>query len=210
MTNGDSALPRHSRHPTEFSVVYLTGAPASGKSSLCRELVNAFRSVTIFEYGAELTSYLNEQCQKESKISQSDLRRQSSGIASKEDIEKVDERLLTMVNTERRKAHVIVDSHAVTKEHYGFRVTGFELEKVRLLRPSHIVCLYTAPNVIQDRISRVSGGRPLISRMEAEIHAQLQGSVAIGYGLATGAPVYFFDSSGDNLKIVDWFRTVLS
>lgn len=193
-----------------FAVVYVTGAPASGKSSLCRELVGIFEAIAVFEYGAQLTSYLNEKYEKESKFVQDDLREMSSRVAKKEDIERVDELLLRMVELERQKSNVIIDSHAVTKEHYGFRVTGFDVEKIRLLGPSHIVCLYASPEVIQARINQESGGRPTVSKLEAEMHAQLQSSVAIGYGLATGAPVYFFDSSGDKGKILDWFRSVIS
>lgn len=206
MSGGD-LLPQESTK--NFPVIYLTGAPATGKSSLCRELVGAIEAIEVFEYGAELTAYLNEKHGKTSDISQDELRTMSAKVANKEDIEVVDDRLLSMVKEKRRDRVVLVDSHAVTKESYGFRVTGFDIERIRVLEPTHIVCLYTWPEVIRARLSQNSGGRPTVSDEEAEMHAHLQSSVAIGYGLATGAPVYFFDSSVDRHKLVNLIRSLV-
>lgn len=42
-----------------FHVLYLTGAPATGKSSLCKALISKISSLSIIEYGSELTKYVN-------------------------------------------------------------------------------------------------------------------------------------------------------
>ena len=206
MSSADLSTQESTRN---FPVIYLTGAPATGKSSLCQELADAVEAIEVFEYGAELTAYLNEKHRKGSDFSQDELRRMSAKVANKEDIEVVDDRLLSMVKEKRRDHVVLIDSHAVTKESYGFRVTGFDIERIRLLEPTHIVCLYAWPGVVRARISQDSGGRPHVSGEEAEMHAHLQSSVAIGYGLATGAPVYFFDSSVERHELVNLVRSLV-
>ena len=36
-----------------FKVIYLTGAPAAGKSTVCRKLLSMRKDLRIFEYGKE-------------------------------------------------------------------------------------------------------------------------------------------------------------
>lgn len=96
-------------------VVYLTGAPAAGKSSMTRRLRELVPSLSIFEYGAELTKYVNE-LRGSKAIDQARLREQSSQIVTPADVAAVDELLIKYVRENRSTRHVIIDSHAVTKE----------------------------------------------------------------------------------------------
>ena len=98
---------------------------------------------------------------------------------------------------------MIIDSHPVTKETYGFRVTAFAQEKVQRLRPDEIWVLYTAPCVMRERIRRTPGGRPMITEEEARMHTSTQVSVAVSYGIMTGSPVYLFDTDQDQALIVN-------
>jgi hypothetical protein len=75
---------------------------------------------------------------------------------------------------ERKDRHFVIDSHPVTKEDYGFRVTGFLQDKVTRLAPDCVICLYATPNVITQRISADPQGRPLPTQYELEIHNQTQ------------------------------------
>jgi adenylate kinase len=176
-----------------YKVIYLTGAPASGKSSLTRRLTKLVDPLAIFEYGTRLTEYVNRN--RGDSLDQSKLREKSSSLVSPADVEAVDAELIDFVARERVRSHVIIDSHAVTKESFGYRVTAYSLDRFALLEPTQIWTLYTSPEIAIDRISNDAQGRPAISIEEARLHTHLQSTVAIAYGMKLGVPVYFFDAS---------------
>ncbi|MBL8124179.1 MAG: AAA family ATPase [Blastocatellia bacterium] len=176
----------------QFHVIYLTGAPASGKSTLVELLEGNFQPMKTFVYSRVLADYLREKSVRQ--YSQDHLREKSAQLITPDDIEIVDTRLLDFVTENAKKAHIVIDSHAVTKETYGFRVTPFSLEQLRKLSPTLIFVLYTAPSVILNRIKNNSQGRPTVSEFEAGFHSELQATVALIYGIQIGIPVYFLDS----------------
>ncbi len=183
-----------------MKVIYLTGAPAAGKSSTLRMLQEAEPSIFRYEYGAELTKFIQERGTV--VANQDELRARSAQVVRPEDIDALDNILLDQVDNLRGKRPVIIDSHPVTKETYGFRVTAFAQEKVQRLRPDEIWVLYTAPSVMRERIRRVPGGRPMVTEEEARMHTSTQVSVAVSYGIMTGSPVYLFDTDQDQALIV--------
>ena len=178
---------------SKFRVVYLTGAPASGKSSVTKALAGLVAPLEVFEYGERLTQYLADRGDR--SLTQQRLRRHSAALARPDDIRVVDRLLLTFVAKKRSRSHVVIDTHAVTKEQYGFRVTPYSLRQFSSLSPDAICVLYTSPDVSVERIGRTPGGRPQITEWEAGFHSGLQASVAVTYGMSLGVPVYFVDST---------------
>ncbi|NEO17683.1 MAG: AAA family ATPase [Moorea sp. SIO3E8] len=178
----------------------MTGAPASGKSSTLRKLEEAKPSIFRFEYGAELTKFVQER--NASILDQEELRARSADIIRPEDVDGLDEKLLDQVDELRGKRPIVIDSHPVTKEIYGFRITAFSQSKIKRLQPDEIWVLFAAPDVIRERIKRAPDGRPMISEEEARTHTLTQASVAATYGVLVGAPVYFFDTDRDQEKLV--------
>lgn len=176
-------------------VVYLTGAPAAGKSTLTRKLSALHGGLKTFEFGQRLTDYINRS--RRAVIEQAGLREQSSAIASPEDIRAVDAELIAYVAEHRDQTPVIIDSHPVTKEAYGYRVTAYSLREFERLRPTQIWMLFTDPGVALARIAASPEGRPSITLEEARLHTQLQAGVATTYGMQLGVPVYFFDADRD-------------
>ena len=183
-----------------MKVIYLTGAPAAGKSSTLRKLQEVEPSIFRFEYGAELTKFI--QGRGTVVANQDELRARSAQVVRPEDIDALDSILLDQVDRLRGKRPVIIDSHPVTKETYGFRVTAFAQDKVKRLRPDEIWVLYTAPSVMRERIRRTPGGRPMVTEEEARMHTSTQVSVAVSYGIMTGSPVYLFATDQDQALIV--------
>lgn len=177
-----------------FEVVYLTGAPASGKSSASRLLRQKVAQLEVFEYGARLTAYLADR--RDGNLVQEDLRRQSSGVITLKDVQAVDRQLLDFIAEGRHRSHLLIDSHAVTKEGYGFRVTPYSIEDFRRLAPTQIWVLYASPKATQDRIGKAPEGRPHVTLEEAAMHTSLQASVAATYGIALGLAVHLFDTTG--------------
>ena len=181
-------------------VIYLTGAPAAGKSSTMARLLERVPDLAVWEYGARLTEYL--QARSAEVGSQDDLRQHSAALVTPNDVAEVDLALLEFVNENRGRRHVIIDSHPVTKEKYGFRITPFSLEQFGELKPNELWVLYADPVETRRRIAADGGGRPLISEADAEMHTNLQASVAATYGMSVGCPIFLFDTSGPRDELV--------
>ncbi|NEJ17640.1 MULTISPECIES: ATP-binding protein [Rhizobium] len=183
-----------------FKTIYLTGAPAAGKSSTALLLMEAVTPLVVWEYGARLTEFVRDRGAVLSD--QRDLRRKSANIVLPEDVTAVDELLLQFIETHRASSHVLIDSHPVTKEDYGYRITAFSLEQVGRLNPDEIWVLYTSPEVTIQRIGDNASGRPMVDIEQARFHTTLQASLAATYGAITGKPVYLFDTNIEQTALV--------
>lgn len=172
-------------------VVYLTGAPAAGKSSVAKALAEHVSPLQVFDYGAQLLAAVRSG----RDIDYDELRRESANLVTPHDVRATDERLIEWTRSERASSHLLIDTHAVTREAFGFRVTAFSTEQVVALAPTMIVCLYVDPKVAAQRINENAEGRLAVDELQAGFHAGLQGSVAVAYGIAVGKPVYFLDAT---------------
>lgn len=181
-------------------VIYLTGAPVSGKSSTTSLLAERVGDLLVWEYGARLTAH----CAARSLevTGQHDLRARSGGLITLADVEEVDRDLMAFVAENRPNRHVLIDSHAVTKECHGYRITPFSLDQFSQLRPDEIWVLYADPEETRRRIREDAGGRPLVTEEEARMHTMLQASVAATYGMSIRCPVYMFDTAGPRERLV--------
>lgn len=175
-------------------VIYVTGAPATGKSTLCRALAAPSSGINAFCYSERLRDHVRRQTGAD--LDESDIRRQSAQIITVRHVEEVDDLLLKEVTHARSTgAHLLIDSHPVTKEFYGFRVTPFTVDDLRALAIDVLICLYTTPNVLTQRISENAQGRPLPTEFELSVHVQLQAAVVAQYAVLTGQPCHLVDSN---------------
>ena len=182
-------------------IIYLTGAPAVGKSSTTRLLSSRIPNLDVWEYGVHLTTYVRKR--HVGMVHQDDLRRLSAKVITPEDVAAVDDLLLAFVAERRGSRNVVIDSHAVTKESYGFRITPFSLKQFATLAPDEIWLLYTSPEVAIQRIAADAAGRPRIDVEHARMHTALQASVATTYGMALGIAVHVFDAGGSQEALVN-------
>lgn len=178
-------------------VIYITGPPATGKTTLVNQIGAAFPSVRIFQYSELLRQHIVAKDQK--SLSHKRLRQSSAGVVTPADICAVDKYLLEKVTLSRRTQHVLIDSHPVTKEHFGFRVTPFSYDLLRKLKFTRICMLYADSKTVIQRIKKHPEGRLKITPSDADFHNYTQAALAINYGITLGIPVYFYDSS-ENVK----------
>lgn len=183
-----------------YHVGYLTGAPASGKTTLAHALLDAVRPLELFEYGARLTESLTS---RHRNLLQEDVRARSASIVTTEDVRAVDLELQDFVDSNRRSSHIVIDSHAVTKEAFGFRLVPFSQAKLAALAPTLIIVLVADGTTTLSRIAANSGGRPMVTEWEAAFHTTLQASVASAYSSALGIPAYFLDGTQPLAKLVE-------
>lgn len=181
-------------------VIYLTGAPAAGKSSTTRQLSEQISDLMVWEYGARLTEYCANKLVR--AVKQDELRAQSAAIVTPEDVENVDIALLAFVRDHRTTQNIIIDTHAVTKEDFGYRITPFSLEQFAELAPDEIWVFYASPDDTRERIEKDAGGRPPVSEEDARMHTMLQASVAATYSMSLGRPAYLFDTSAPREQLV--------
>jgi len=182
-------------------VIYLTGAPASGKSTLCAGLQKRAANLLVLSYSALLREHVRRRDGK--AIGAAEIREKSSHVITRDDVVAVDAKLIEEVNVRRGTHDILVDSHPVTKESYGFRVTPFKVEQLKVLSPDAIVCLYASPDVLRERISKAPDGRPLPSLFEIELHIQMQATVATQYSVEVGRSCYLIDSGVSPGALVD-------
>ena len=174
-------------------VVYLTGAPATGKSTLCRNLAANFPDLAVFSYSERLRDHVARRIA--SQLSEEQIRQQSGRLVTAQDVQEVDLSLLELLHRERGVRSILIDSHAVTKEVYGFRVTPFSDERVLQLDPDFVICLYADSEVIVERIRSHPMGRPAVTNFEADMHTLMQSTLALHYATRLGRPLYLLDSS---------------
>jgi adenylate kinase len=187
-------------------LIYLTGAPATGKSTLTENLRKRLPEANVFTYSKQLLTLVEGRSGLTS--TQDDLRRQSSNIITREDIEKLDKQLLSLADSCRGHQNLVIDSHPVTIEEYGFRVTPFTKDQIKKLAPDVIVCLYAKAVIIAGRISKNAEGRPLPAPSEIDMHTQLQCQVASIYAIETGASLHFLDADHPPEALLDNFMHV--
>jgi adenylate kinase len=200
-----SALSRWGKMP---KVVYVTGAPAAGKSSTPRLLTEQVPGILHWEYGARLTELL--QARSSEIKTQGDVRARSAGVVTPADIAHLDDRLLAFVDENRGRRPVLIDSHPVTKEEYGYRVTAFSLAQIQRLAPDEIWVFMANPEETRRRIESDAGGRPQVSLENARFHTTLQASIAAAYGVLSNATVYVFDTTNSREQLIERLRKRLS
>src|SRR5580698_7304074 len=103
-------------------VTLLTGAPGTGKSTLRRSLEPCINGLQHFDYGELLLRCVERQG---ATLSYSELREQSSSVISPADVLATDEWVIAEIKRLRIVSDVIIDSHALTREEYGFRAIPF-------------------------------------------------------------------------------------
>jgi len=181
-------------------VIYLTGAPAAGKSSTTRLMREELPDLLVWEYGAKLTEHCGARLTE--LAGQHELRAQSAALITPDDVAAVDQELLDFVDEHRGRQHVVIDSHPVTKEEWGYRITPFSFQQFARLLPDEIWLLYASPEETRRRIQEDAGGRPLVTEEEARMHTMLQASVAATYGMSIRCPVYMFDTGVARQELV--------
>jgi adenylate kinase len=183
------------------TVVYLTGAPATGKSTLCRALSETVNGLQVFCYSEKLRDHVN--ARRERQIDEVEIRERSAAVVTREDVEHVDTQLINWVATERRVRDVVIDSHPVTAEVYGFRITAFSQQQLAALAPDVIICLYADPAILQHRIAQDAQGRRSLTHTDISLHVTLQASVAAQYAVLLGKACHLVNSDTPRADLVE-------
>ncbi len=176
-----------------YKVILLTGVPASGKSTLARALASAVSPVQTVSFGELI---LRLKTEAGATLDYPALRTKPSTEAPPALVEQARERLLAEVRQLRVQSNVIIDSHAVAKDEYGFRVTPDSSDYLRALQLDAIVILHPKPEDVVARIAEEPAGRREVDVDNVIRHSALQDAVSIAYAVSLGCPVFTLDAHG--------------
>jgi adenylate kinase len=175
------------------NVVMLTGAAGTGKSALAKEAGARIRPLHRVDFGQTL---LNRKiAQGCAGLTYERLRAESASLISPEDVKAADAELIQSLPGLREEAHVLIDSHAVTRERYGFRITHYSLEDLRRMALDAVIFPYCDPAVLVRRHKNDPQGRPPITEVEAQHHMSLQEAVAVNYAIVCGCRCFLLDTT---------------
>lgn len=181
------------------AVVYLTGVPGSGKTTIARALAAAsdVEHLSYSEYLADRLATTRE-----------NLRDQSGKIVTAEVVAAIDEELCDLIANGESEI-IIIDSHAVTYEPYGLRVIPFKPDVLDRLRLDVVICLTADPEVIVDRVNAAREGRGEAHARSVASAQRLQEAVAVSYALTLGVPLYFIDANSPVGTVVSQVSAIL-
>lgn len=184
-------------------IIYLTGAPAAGKSTLASTLALNHADVEVFEYGARMSDWLSRSASVRGPVDQEELRGGTSPYVRLEDIRGVNALMRAWIDERSQHAHLLIDSHQVTFEEFGLFYVPFQDDELWSLPIDEVWVMDVEPHLAIERIERNPKGRPLPSEHLARLHSSSQLAVATAYGAMKGVPVVMFDGSRDEDWIAD-------
>jgi adenylate kinase len=173
-------------------VVLLTGAPGTGKSTLRRSLEPHIEGLQHFDYGELLLRYKELQG---TLISYSELREQSSSVISSTDVMNTDKWVVAEIDRLRVTSDVIIDSHALTREEYGFRAIPYSASQLEAIKFDAVLALRCDPEVLIARVAADRGGRRELSVELAREIQTLQEALCLHYAVACGCTAFIIDTT---------------
>lgn len=188
-------------------VIMLTGAAGTGKSTLARECSARIRPLHKVDFG----QLLLERIQKtRPDVTYDQLRSQSSVIITEQDVRETDAALIRSFPALRTQTHILMDSHAVNREQYGYRVTHYSFDNLRRIAFDAVIITYCDPDIWIERRAKDPQGRPNLSRFEVQHFMALQEAVGVQYAITCGCPCYLLDTGMRTpLELVEEVRTFL-
>lgn len=173
-------------------VLLLTGVPAVGKTTLARKVASAISPVRCITFG-EMIFEIKQRTRPNSTYEE--MRRSPTKEADVSLIEIATTALIERISQLRSSVNIIIDSHAVVKDDYGFRVTPDSYTTLQKLSLDAILVLHAKHEDIANRINQNSQGRRLATLDEIATHEALQDSVSVAYSVSTGCPVFIIMAS---------------
>ena len=180
-------------------VIYLTGVPASGNTTLCERLTQSAEDIIHFRFGRELTAFLEE----EHSVTQEELRSGTDHVSTPHIVRQVDERAIAVAEEHRDTKNIVIDTHALTSEAFGFRLTPMSIEQISRLAPDIVVCVTASPAVVGKRILAASLGRPNLNEDQLRQQANLQQSLVVAYSVICGVPAYFIENNDEDQLVAN-------
>lgn len=183
-------------------VIYLTGIPGTGKTTVGRELESASDGrIVHFPYSERLAL--------KARATHDELRAKSATLITREMVHDTDQELVELVSGRDPQVSVVLDSHAVTYETYGLRVIPFTPQRLVELGLTAVVCLTASPELIVSRVATEPAGRPLQPLAKVGQALTTQTAVAVNYSVQLGVPLHVVDTDRPQQEVIDVVRAIV-
>jgi adenylate kinase len=171
-------------------VVLLTGVPGVGKTTLVQfahERVEPLHVITFGEMIFEVRK------REEPELTYQHIRAAPTKHAAADIIARATDLLIERTRELRRVSNVVIDSHAVARDDYGFRITPDSHAVLQHLALDAVIVLHAEPETVLSRIHAAADGRRAVTSRQLAVHEALQDAVAVAYAVASGCPAYVLE-----------------
>ena len=175
-------------------VCLVTGTPGVGKTTLCsalaRELPTRYQHIS---FGGLILKCLNEDG---FGGTEADLRRRVSQLVTAQVISRATDLLVQETNADgNENLWLLLDSHAVSQDRFGFIATPDGPSYFQRLRYSAIINLFADPTEVLKRSNPDETGRQARTADDVATHANLQNAVTVLYSAFSACPAFFVDAN---------------
>lgn len=174
-------------------VILLTGIPGIGKSTISRLMVNKLKNITSIGFGDLIYEVLHNEGKKPSR---NRIKTTPDKFVTINTIKTAAEILLKKIAEIRLCKNVLIESHAVVRDSYGFWIIP-EINDFKKAQLDAIIVIHATFEIFEKRMKESTDGRYLISGETFSKYQSLQDSVAINFSLLSDCPLYIVETDND-------------
>src|SRR5579884_2111149 len=148
-------------------VLLLTGVPAVGKTTLAKKVEEAISPIHTISFGEMILEVRRHDAPGSTY---EELRRNPTREANIDLIGRATAFLIERISQLRSSTNVLIDSHAVAKDEYGFRITPDSQSTLQQFNWDAIVILHAKHEDVAARINLRATGRRQVTPDEVATH----------------------------------------
>lgn len=192
-------------------ICYVTGVPGVGKTTLCKTIISRHPAKYCHvNFGQLIASSLTTLLDQ--GVAERELRSDPTRFVTQEVLQAASSNLFSELAKDAYAGFewLMLDSHAVSQDWFGFVATPDGPPYFSKLRYSAIIHLYAAPEVILARSNLENSGRQAANAEDVSRHESLLQSVTVAYSMMSGCPAYFVASNETPTSVADRVDKILS